>query len=126
MNTKRAWLAAAAFLTAGFIGCDAVVSVKGELVSATGAPLERCTATLFRAESDQELEVIDIGTTFDDTFTTLPARTEFYVEVACRGHSTQRTPPFYSSGVLGDPPANLGKITLAPLPGEEETQVSPP
>lgn len=126
MNTQRAWLAATALLTAGLIGCDAVVAVKGELASSTGAPLNRCTATLFRAESDQEIEVIDIETTFEDTFTTLPARTEFYVEVACRGHSTQRTPPFYSSGVLGDPPADLGKIILSPLPGEEETQVSPP
>jgi hypothetical protein len=111
------------------LGCDAWVGIQGRVISDQGEPLDRCTATLFRAESGQEVEVIDIDSSFDDSFSTLPARTDFFVEVSCKGYSTYRSPPFYSSGELGDPPAQLGEIVLEPLPaggGDPAPQRSAP
>lgn len=96
-------------------GCDSVVEIEGSVVSATKEPLDDCTATLFLASTGEELQEINLDTNFSDSFIIGQVQTNFYVEITCEGYSTYRSPIFYSSGVLGDPPAQLGDIVLRPV-----------
>jgi hypothetical protein len=100
------------------VGCDAVVIIEGEIASTRGDELERCTATLYRADVPRAVKTNDVDPSFQSTFTVFPAHTDFSVEVTCKGHSAYRSPDFYSTGVLGDPPAQLGEIRLEPMSGE--------
>jgi hypothetical protein len=97
-------------------GCDSVVQIEGSVVSSVGESLDDCTATLFLESTGEELEEIDLDSEFFSSFTVGPVDSNFFVELSCEGYSTYRSPPFYSSGVLGDPPAQLGEIVLEPLP----------
>jgi hypothetical protein len=101
-------------------GCDSVVGIRGEITSTDGGALDDCTATLFRAKNGDKLQQMDIEPVFDDGFVTGSVRTDFFVDVRCDGYATFRSPPFYSSGVLGDPPAELGEIRLEPATAVED------
>jgi hypothetical protein len=96
--------------------CDGVVVVEGTIASAGNEALDDCAAKLIGAEG-YELDPRPIDPDFSATFTVMPGERQYFTEVTCEGHSTYRSPPFYSSGVLGDPPAQLGEIVLEPLPG---------
>lgn len=94
--------------------CDAYVAVEGRLLSPEGEPIRNCSATLFRAEEGEAVANLEIEASFNEAFATSPAHADFFVEIACEGYQTYRSAPFYSTGVLGEMPAQLGEIVLTP------------
>ena len=94
-------------------GCDGSLAVSGQLEA------ESCELSLWALRGPvwadtkpTKVRAVNVGETFDVHWTISGPRTEHWVEVACAGYRTLRSPRFQAPGP--DPTLKLGKVMLEP------------
>lgn len=94
-------------------GCDGSLTVSGQLEA------ENCELSLWALRgpvwaeaSPTKVRAANVGDTFDVHWTISGPRTEHWVEVACPGYRTFRSPTFRAPS--SDPVLKLGRVKLEP------------